>query len=434
MIINGSAINGAAINAAGGAIIITEDVLETAPITNPEPVTYISVRVVEDTIDPDPAVVTNPEPVTDGYVFETAVVTNPAPLANWYRQIDETAVIISNYYELLRVVTEDVLETAVLNDGYTTLRTTRIDFVDDAVVLSNYYELLRVVTTDLLDTAELGSLITEGAPPADLLDVAVVTSITTPRSILYTDVLEGLAGGDDIFPASYFSQLDTAVVVSAIGPVAVGADLSDTAVVTSLVTLGGDTQTVDVLEQAEFESFITTQLTVIEAVFETAYLESWISSPDGTDAQSGWSSEDAWTCDTGGWAMSRHTNVGITNRGVRFAVSEDGLFEEDTTFVAARIETGYMDFATANKKRISNIYMHGSYVAPISVDVTAEVNGVRMTYKYTPLTDITGVPTVVRVDVGKKICSSYYKFGVDTTGRAELFMCDALTTAVQRKI
>lgn len=443
MLINRTGINLEPINGyLLSAYVQTQDVIDPTPavIKNSVPVTFVGVKQTYDTIDANPAVASNPEPVTDGYYLETAVLNDSVVTASYLLEY-ETAVVISNYTDYFVKMAQDVLETAAFSDSLDNIRQSIFDSTEVAVILSDYYEAQRIVTADLLDLTP--ALALSYAWPDDnfadaLDDPAVIISTVTPWTIAVLEVTEGLVGSDAAYPNAYADLLDPTkpVVVSYIGPVVVSAVLADPvpAAATSDVSLGEDTRYVDVQDTAVLKSTADYITTLREAVFEVAYLESWISSPSGTDAESGWSSEDTWTCETSGWAMSRHTNTTITNRGKRFAVSDNGLFEESAAFVGARVETGYMDFGVSNKKRIPHVYISGSYDAPITVDVTAEVDGVRGTYTYVPLVDITNVPTVVRVDIGKKICSSYYKFGLTSTGKADFFGCEARATAVQRRV
>lgn len=94
----------------------------------------------------------------------------------------------------------------------------------------------------------------------------------------------------------------------------------------------------------------------------------------------------AYTCSITSWGMSSFTNFPFQTMAGNYAAKEN-LWRLDANDdygvpITSYIKTGVMDLGTSATKRLAAVYAAGSSDAPLSVSVTADVEGVRETYDY----------------------------------------------------
>lgn len=94
----------------------------------------------------------------------------------------------------------------------------------------------------------------------------------------------------------------------------------------------------------------------------------------------------AYTCSIASWGMSTFSNFPFKTMAGKFAAG-DNLWRLDADDdygvpIKSYIKTGILDLGTSKAKRLSAVYAAGSSDGPLTVSVTADVDGVRETYDY----------------------------------------------------
>lgn len=332
----------------------------------------------------------------------------------------------------IHIITEQA-ETASITNSFDILRTAKPEVVEDGDI-SATAAVRRIVTVDVDDEAPVTSTATEGPPPDDLVETAPIASSMDWLRTTGVDFSDSLIGLSSTTEASRVDLSEEAPIESAItSNFTARADVAEEAPITSTISDGAEYQN-DLIAAAQISSTIDSLVTAGIDVTEEAFIYAEAYSTDGTDGSSGLPLDAVWTADLSSWGMSRYSGVAMSNRGKRFAVSEGGLYEIGTGYADGRISTGFLNFGTSQKKRLLAVYVRGTHDTAPSVEVTSERRGARQTYSYTPLADDASDPSVVRADVGRGLTGPYYRVALDTTGRSEVFSCDAAVSATQRRV
>ena len=356
-------------------------------------------------------------------------------IANTATEIDliRDSAIVTDDYDL--VYTQVVRDGAVATDSHDIIRTARLTLSESAVVTSTTYEQT-IVTWDVSETAVVLGAAESVTPDIDVLEVAVVTGDAsyslTVRYVVRetaqlsdaasyggtTAVTDSLVASDTAYPRTIVRYVvrDSALIL--------GFDANDLA----------QDLLIDVLETAVALGYATNRLIARLDVHDTAYTSDSMVSWDGLEGTSGLPADSVWTASVASWGMSRHSGDNITQRGTRFAVSPDGLFEIGADYSNAEVDTGFMGLGTKALKHVSTIYLQGSRDGDLVVAVTADRNNVRAINSYTPIARAHEDSRSVRVDIGRGYRSTYYKLQIQTTGRVELFGGGLLVANTQRRI
>jgi hypothetical protein len=361
--------------------------------------------------------------------LETAVLNDSIEQARVFTVVESA--ILGEVF--VTVTAADLTETAVLNDSLDSVKEAVADVVETAR-LNDAAEHQVLVRTDFADSAIVLDTLDYGNTIVDVLDVAQVGD-SADKLVTVRELVVETGQLDDLLLVSVFEDLVDGGFVSetlTITPLIV-VDTSETAVLDDLL-IDVSIARSDVVETAVLNDILGTVLLAVTDVSDEAYIYEAIYSPSGVDGSTGIGMDNVWTCSATGWAMSRHTGMDVTSRTGAYAVGPSGLYSVDTTYADSRFETGHLHFGAAIKKRVPYLYVLGNSDETLNVDVTAELAGVRGTYSYTAKEDTTTTGTTVRVDVGKRLTSSYFKFGFDSTGRSEIFGCEAVVAPTQRRI
>jgi hypothetical protein len=421
MSINSGVINGSAINGVAGAISIPQvDAADFPAIITSD--VALTVLAFNDERDAVPAVITNPEP----------------PQSVWLRVHDDPAAVTSDINAF--IIKATVRDTAVVISSANTLlvakQTTRDAAIITSAVISAVFireDAADAVAAVITSAVDIDSIITVVRDPA-IITSAVATTLRTSRlTVRDTAIIASGVSAD----ATVLIARDSvaAVIVSNASPVGYLYEIArdaDAAVVTSAAV---DLLTGGLVVRDAFVGVSRAlPFSLIRSdIREQAYLASWVSLEGGSYA-GGWATSDVWTANVDTWGMSRYISTGITNQGTRWAVSDGGLFEVGATDEDLLLKTGFMDFKSPVKKRISNVYLMGVHDNPLSVTATAEVKGTRATHNYITKVDNAAEGTTVRADLGKGFNSTFYQFQIGSVGRANLFGGEALMADTRRKI
>jgi hypothetical protein len=408
MSINTGVINGYAINASGAGSTVSDAIAYTAKFSD----AIVGTEIASNT--------------DTGVLGDSMVTTRVLTL------VEDT----SEFSDVLDVVAivATTEETSVLSDTLDSVNTSQVD-VGDTAALGDAAIGVRVIAENLADGGVLGDTLVYGTTVEHIADTAQLTDSADYVSTLSTSSLDTGQLGDEL-----------TVVLT--GDLADGGVLGDTMVIATTIVVDaseagvlgdvvGDVGTgiVDVVEIGVLGDVLAGVLTgAVTDVADELVIYEALYSPSGVDGRSGLGMGDVWTCSAATWAMSRHTGLDITSRTGIYAVGPSGLYAIGDTYADSRIQTGHLHFGAAIKKRVPYLYILGDSDAAIEVDVTAESGGVRGTYNYVAKADTTTAGTTVRVNVGKKLTSTYYQFGLEGTGRAEFFGCEAVVDATQRRI
>ena len=399
--INTGLINGSIINAAasGGGELVTEDVLETAVITNPNPATAPTYAVYET------AIITNPEPVTAIVldVTETAVITNPEPVQIIAEYVLDTAVITDKYYAAT-TRTQDINETAVITSSATTSNTTILDVLETAPVVSSE---------------------THSYPPVDITEEAVITS-----NVVYT------TGG-------LYDVLDTAVITSSADTLT-SEEVTESAAITSSVTTHA-TSTIDITESAvitSIEALVSSNVydvletaTIIDAAYPRLDVITDVLEEGFISAYAVIDGDEVWTANTVNWAMSTYTGLTFTSSTDKYAVSSDGLFSTmPDDYADMNMATGAYDFGSPQMKSIRYAYVYAEHDVPMKVKVTADVSGEQRTFSYAQMARTADDMRAVRCTFGRGFRSPYYKLHFLSSGYAKVNNCLPTVTDLSRRI
>ena len=268
-------------------------------------------------------------------------------IANTATEIDliRDSAIVTDDYDL--VYTQVVRDGAVVTDSHDIIRTARLTLSESAVVTSTTYEQT-IVTWDVSETAVVLGAAESVTPDIDVLEVAVVTGDAsyslTVRYVVRetaqlsdaasyggtTAVTDSLVASDTAYPRTIVRYVvrDSALIL--------GFDANDLA----------QDLLIDVLETAVALGYATNRLIARLDVHDTAYTSDSMVSWDGLEGTSGLPADSVWTASVASWGMSRHSGDNITQRGTRFAVSPDGLFEIGADYSNAEVDTGFMGLGT----------------------------------------------------------------------------------------
>jgi hypothetical protein len=407
--INSSGINTAAVNASAAAAAGPLDIRETAVITGNE--------LIGDRADVTDRFVGR----GDAFFGERVYVTDSAVITGDYvppltRGLTARATgLISNTFDIVRLAPLNVRDPAVILDASYTQRVVHVDLTDTAVILG---------------AAE------ENTGAFDVLETAVITGATSYQVTARYTVRDSAQITDRPFLGGLLAVTDTAVVTGTATPLRTARYVvRETALITGTDAndLPQDLR-VDITESAVVLGYASSRLTARLDIRDDAYASDNMASSDGLAGVGGLPADTVWTTNISSWGMSRHSGTGITQRGVRFAVSPAGLYEIGAEYASAELDTGFMSFGSKALKHVSAVYIRGERDGEMIISVTADRNGQRATHSYEPIARDHSDSRTVRADIGRGYRSTYYKLHIQTAGRAEIFGGGLLVATTQRRI
>ena len=97
----------------------------------------------------------------------------------------------------------------------------------------------------------------------------------------------------------------------------------------------------------------------------------------------------AYTCSIMTWGMSTFSNFPFHTMAGKYAAGEN-LWSltgtrDNGRDISSHIKTGMLDMSAEQKKRMSAVYVSGSSESPLTVSISGDVGGTRMTYDYSVL-------------------------------------------------
>ena len=408
-------------------------------------------------------------PVTSastGYVYDTGVITQTLeavtsasagifviqlvdtaiasgqPFEVWYETITD---VVLGYDQILAIVEEDVTHVANASDD---ISFDVITSIDDVVQASD--SLVVIETTSIKDTVRATETITQWliAPLIDtvgaseditfyidaplLTDSAVASEDIDPGVVYNQTVTDTANASDVLYPGGEITVSDTAsasdeligtlVIEETINEVANASDeLVPTAIITELLTdsaLGSSSYT--------FDGSVYN-----ESISDTAQAGDWIWAKDFDSI--------AWVLNTQSGGLTNYDNFQFGSmafhNGVLYATSPDGLFELNADDDAGRnidalYKTGFLDFSSESKKRISDIFI-GYTGSDLECDVETFDKAV---YTYEMEFRDAESPHNSRIKPGRGLASRYWRFGFRNTSGADFQIQDiAVQLAVSKR-
>ena len=183
-------------------------------------------------------------------------------------------------------------------------------------------------------------------------------------------------------------------------------------------------------EVARFKSRASSRLTTRGVLHEVGYVADTAVPP---------SYGRAYTCSIVTWGMSTLSNFHFRTMAGKYGAGEN-LWRLDAdddygTPISSHITTGIKDFGADQMKRLSAVYVAGSADEPVTVDVIADVNGVKQTFSYPlDLRDQTNYRNN-RALVGKGFRSRFAQFKIGATAvKYKLLSADADVAVTARRL
>lgn len=328
---------------------VTETVRETAFLVELEPRSVWVIAPVREVVVIIEA--TTPTPVAR--LLEVAELND----ANYYKAnsllIEEALISSTAYPHLVRV--RSLREVAKLKSrALTGVRSDEI-VTETALVADSVISNVEVVLRDR----------------ATLNDV-IVPTFTIRRSLKETARLYSRAK-----PAAYANVSETAVVLgTATARLTARVNSREVALLSTLVT--PDVSYRNVLrETARISAAVSMALQAGGVLLDRAYIYGTAVPP---------SYGRAYTCSIVTWGMSTFSNYAFTSIAGKFG-SGNNLWRLDAsndagTPIDTHILLGVKDLGGAQMKRVSALYAAGYSDAPLSVTVTADLNGQKESYDY----------------------------------------------------
>lgn len=350
---------------------------------------------------------------------------NDAIVVTPYADVREVALLSDNYdYDL----TPWLREVALLNDRVTyTFHPHRTE--RELAFLASAIYGQRVVTEEVRDTAELND------------DYVANTGVNLREvALLKTDTALGLA----ISPPREVARLSSRAIGNTqavvrdtfAGSSAISAVFHPTEVKREVALLG-DTASNTLIhavacrEVATLNDRLTARDTARGTLRETAYLYDRAVLPN---------SGRAYTCSVITWGMSTFKNFPFLTIAGNLAAGENLWRLDASTDYGAPIEsyikTGILDMGASRSKRVTAVYAAGSADAPLTLTVTGDVDGAQASYDYTlDLRDQTKYRNN-RALVGKGFRSRFVQFTLGTSGPTQYRLLNAETDVAisQRRV
>ena len=148
----------------------------------------------------------------------------------------------------------------------------------------------------------------------------------------------------------------------------------------------------------------------------------------------------AWVLNTQSGGLSNYDNFGFTSlashNGVLYATSPEGVFKlnadkDESRNIGAVIETGFLDFSTENKKRISDIYV-GYTGGELECDVET-YGGPEEVYTYEMGVRDANAPRNNRLKVGRGLSSRYWRLTFRNIDGADFQIHDVAVEVAKSK-
>lgn len=302
-----------------------------------------------------------------------------------------------------------LVEIAVLDSASAQLVARYPVIAEDAVLASVATPTQRFVAA-LEETAILDDAVVQPRPSTTVTEVAALDAAAVPRSTLRQDQTEAArVTGFAVLPI-------ITVVVEAAG-------LDDATTPTKRV-LVGEIETAllasaiasrkmfaaSVAEDARLDSAALPRQLLLGFVTEVAWIEGMAVLPATSDAAR------VWTANVRTWAMSWYSGLDFNGMGNTFATSGQGVYTKGAAAVSASFTTGASMMKSTKKKKPYDVYCAGTHNRPMTVQVTGDVDGSKVTSSYTQMARNALSDRVVRTKIGRGFNSTYLQFKHSSDG------------------
>lgn len=339
-------------------------------------------------------------------VLETAVVTNPEP--EWF-------------------LSDDVYETAEANDYAYDTRETTTDVLETAGGGDAAYPTVSE-TLDVTETAEANDYVSHEYPNHDVLETAEANDYATLTAESTLDLSETAEANDYAWPGDLVDVLDlfeandyvTADATSTL-------DVLETAVANDAYDFPAD-EIWDVLETATLDDFAWLDVEAISDLHEDGFISDAYYADEETDHL------PIYTANVVNWAMSQYDGLQFSGMVDNYAVAPDGLYEKGAGYANIDMKTGKTNLGSPNLKAMQYAYVYSEHASPMTIGVTADVNGVEATYSYTQMARDASDTRAVRCTFGRGFRSNYYQLELTSTGYARVHSVVPLPDELTRRI
>lgn len=341
-----------------------------------------------------------------------------------------------------QVVAQFVREVAILDDGTTN---TPYSFAHDVAVLNDAASGFVTVTHNVREAAALhgttGGFATTtdtvrevavlddaplaGAPAHTVRETAVLDDAVSAVATATQTVREAATLGDRAGAAAFTTVRDIAVLDDGTSDL-----LRARNTVREIATLDDGTSEAlsardTVRETALFDDASSDSLLARTVTRERAFL-----SADPVQPRS----DTAWTANIQTWAMSRYDHFPYESLTASYAAGADGLHVPGTETVEAGFTTGDCDFGLPTKKALHALYAVGTHDEPLTITVSADVRGQRVSAEYMQMAREADDDRTVRSPVGRGFNSNFYRMAFSSTGNFTVHSGEALVAPSARRI
>lgn len=362
-------------------------------------------------------------------VYETAVITSAMYTDLVRDTVTDSAVITS---AATIEASSKLLESATIASAAYPRQTIVVSYTDGAVINDTAVTDVRTVQL-VTESAVISDIATLEAPRTTVTESAVISSalyagrthtvaVSDAAKIVaraYTPVRLTAVDGAVITDATYFqitsrvTTTDAAVITSA---AYVEADAVATATESAVITANA-------LLRVQAKATVTDEAFLYDTAYPVASLSG---QPFGE--------QSAWTAHTSIWAMSRYATNDITGLAGRYAVAASGLYEQASTYASLSIQSGFLNFGSPSLKTTPAMYSYSTHASPMTIKVTADLNGAQNTYTYTEMARPAGDHRAVRTLFGKGLKSTYFKLGISSSGYTHVQYCVPVVQELSRRI
>ena len=362
-------------------------------------------------------------------VYETAVITSAMYTDLVRATVTDSAVITS---AATIEASSKLLESAAIASAAYPRQTIVVSYTDVANINDRVITDVRTIQL-VTESAVVSDIATLRAPRATVTESAVISSalyagrthtvaVSDAAKIVaraYTPVRLTAVDGAVITDATYF-QITARVTTT------------DAAVITSTAYAEAEavtTVTESAVITANALPRVQAKVTTTDEAFiyDTAY-------PVAALSGQPFDEQNVWTANTNIWAMTRYATNDITGLAGRYAVAASGLYEQASTYANLSIQSGFLNFGSPSLKATPAMYSYSTHASPMTISVTADLNGAQNTYTYTEMARPAGDHRAVRTLFGKGLKSTYFKLGISSSGYTHVQYCVPVVQELSRRI
>jgi len=362
-------------------------------------------------------------------VYETAVITSAMYTDLVRSTVTDSAVITS---AATIEASSKLLESATIASAAYPRQTIVVSYTDGAIINDTAVTDVRTIQL-VTESAVISDIATLEAPRTTVTESAVISSalyagrthtvaVSDAAKIVaraYTPVRLTAVDGAVITDATYFQI--TSRVTTTDAAVITSAAYVETEAVTTITESA--VITANALPRVQAKATITDEA----FIYDTAY-------PVADVSGQPFGEQSAWTANTNIWAMSRYATNDITGLAGRYAVAASGLYEQASTYANLSIQSGFLNFGSPSLKTTPAMYSYSTHASPMTIKVTADLNGAQNTYTYTEMARPAGDHRAVRTLFGKGLKSTYFKLGISSSGYTHVQYCVPVVQELSRRI